>query len=71
MAMLLPSNTSVERVAILVHIRKFQCLYIGVLISFWLSKGILFLQGNAVPHEAAIMHQKFADLHFEILKHPA
>jgi histone-lysine N-methyltransferase SETMAR len=34
-------------------------------------KGILFLQGNAALHIAAIMHQKLADLHFEVLKHPA
>jgi hypothetical protein len=30
----------------------------------------LFLEENAV-HKAAIMHQKLADLHFEVLKHPA
>jgi histone-lysine N-methyltransferase SETMAR len=36
-----------------------------------LSKGILFLQDNAAPHKVAITHQKFADLHFEVLKHPA
>jgi histone-lysine N-methyltransferase SETMAR len=36
-----------------------------------LSKGILFLQQNAAPHKAAIMHQKLADLHFEVPKHPA
>jgi hypothetical protein len=36
-----------------------------------LSKGILFLQGNAAAHKAAITHQKLADLHFEVLKHPA
>jgi hypothetical protein len=33
-------------------------------------KGILF-QENAAPHKAAIMHQKLADLHFEVLKHLA
>jgi histone-lysine N-methyltransferase SETMAR len=42
-----------------------------MLISLWLSKGILFLQDNAAPHKAAITHQKLADLHFEFLKHPA
>jgi hypothetical protein len=31
-------------------------------------KGILYLQNNAIPHMAAIMHQKFADLHLEALK---
>jgi hypothetical protein len=45
--------------------------YVGVLISLWLSKGILFLQDNAAPHKAAITHQKLADLHIEVLKHPA
>jgi hypothetical protein len=35
-----------------------------------LSKGILFLQYNAVPHKAAITHHKLADLHFGVLKHP-
>jgi hypothetical protein len=33
-----------------------------------LSKGILFHQDNAAPHNAAITHQKLADLHFEVLK---
>jgi hypothetical protein len=46
-------------------------MYVGVLISLWLSKGILFLQYNAAPHKAAITHQKLADHHFEVLKHPA
>jgi hypothetical protein len=46
-------------------------MYVGVLISLWLSKGILFLQDNAAPHKAAITHQKLADFHFEVLKHPA
>jgi histone-lysine N-methyltransferase SETMAR len=36
-----------------------------------LPKGILFLQANASPHKVAIMHQKLADLHSEVLKHPA
>jgi histone-lysine N-methyltransferase SETMAR len=36
-----------------------------------LSKGILFLQNNPAPHKVAIMHQKLADLHSEVLKHPA
>jgi hypothetical protein len=36
-----------------------------------LSKGILFLQEHAAPHKAAIRHQKFAALHFKVLKHPA
>jgi hypothetical protein len=36
-----------------------------------LSKGILFLQDNAVAHSAAITHQKFADLHSEVLNHLA
>jgi hypothetical protein len=44
--------------------------YVGVLISLWLSKGILFLQDNAAPHKAATTRQKLADLHFEVLKHP-
>jgi hypothetical protein len=39
--------------------------YVGVLISLWLSKWILFL------HKAAITHQKLADLQSEVLKHPA
>jgi hypothetical protein len=38
MAMSLSSNTSVEQVSILLHIRKFQCLYTGLLISLWLYK---------------------------------
>jgi hypothetical protein len=42
-----------------------------VLLSPWLSKGILFLQDNAAPHKAAITHQKLADPRFEVLKHPA
>jgi hypothetical protein len=35
-----------------------------------LSKGILFLQGNAVPRKVANMHQKLADLRFEVLTEP-
>jgi transposase len=46
-------------------------LYVGVLISLWLSEGILFLQDNAAPHKAAIAHQKLAGLHLAVLKHPA
>jgi hypothetical protein len=46
-------------------------MYVGVLISLWLSKGILFLQDNAAPHKVAIMRRALADLHFEVLKHPA
>jgi hypothetical protein len=34
-----------------------------------LSKGILFLQDNSGPHKAAITQQKFADVHFQVLKH--
>jgi hypothetical protein len=45
--------------------------YVEVLISVWLSKGIVFLQDNAASHKVAIKHQKLADLHFEVLKHPA
>jgi hypothetical protein len=36
-----------------------------------LSKGILFFQDNAVPHRAAITHQKLVHRHFEVLKHLA
>jgi histone-lysine N-methyltransferase SETMAR len=36
-----------------------------------LSKGILILQDKAAPHKAAITHQTFSDLHFEVPKHPA
>jgi histone-lysine N-methyltransferase SETMAR len=36
-----------------------------------LSKGILFLPDNAALHKATITYQKLADLHFEVLKHPA
>jgi histone-lysine N-methyltransferase SETMAR len=36
-----------------------------------LLKGILFLQDNAAPHKAAIIHQKFADLYSAVLKRPA
>jgi histone-lysine N-methyltransferase SETMAR len=36
-----------------------------------LLKGILFLQDNVAPHKVAIMHQKLADLHFEVLQHLA
>jgi hypothetical protein len=42
-----------------------------VLISLWLSKGVLFLQDNAATHKAAITHKKLAYLHFEVLKTPA
>jgi hypothetical protein len=42
-----------------------------VLISLWLSKGILFLQDNAASHRVVITHQKLADLHSQVLKHPA
>jgi hypothetical protein len=45
-------------------------VYVGMLINLWLSKGNLFLQDNAAPHKAAITHQKLADFHFEVLKHP-
>jgi hypothetical protein len=31
----------------------------------------LFPQDNAALHKAVITHQKLADLHFQILKHPA
>lgn len=44
------------------------------LVSKWrrnLSKGVLFLQDTASWHTAAITQQKLADLHFEVLKHPA
>jgi hypothetical protein len=34
-------------------------------------KGILFLQDNAAPHEAAITHHKLSDHRFEVLKHSA
>jgi hypothetical protein len=56
---------------LLAIIRRHSQHYIGELISLWLSKGILFLQDSAAPHKAAITRQKLADLHFEILKHPA
>jgi histone-lysine N-methyltransferase SETMAR len=36
-----------------------------------LLKGIVFLQDNVAPHKAAIMHQKLADVLFEVLKHLA
>jgi transposase len=36
-----------------------------------LPKEILFLQDNTSPHKAAITRQKLADIHFEVLKHPA
>jgi hypothetical protein len=39
--------------------------------SLWLSKGILFLQDNAASHKTPITRQKLANLHFEVLKHPA
>jgi hypothetical protein len=48
----------------------YRLRYVGVLISLWLSKGILFLLDSAAPHKAAITHQILADLHFEVLKHP-
>jgi hypothetical protein len=41
-----------------------ESVYTGVLISLWLSKGILFLEDNAAPHKADFTHQ-------EVLKHPA
>jgi hypothetical protein len=41
--------------------------YTGVL-----SEGILLLEDNVAPHKAVVpTHQKLADLHSEILKHPA
>jgi hypothetical protein len=46
-------------------------MYVGVLISLWLSKEILFLQDNAAPHKTAITHQKLTHLHSEVLKNPA
>jgi hypothetical protein len=36
-----------------------------------LCKGILLLRDNAVPHRAAIPHQKLTDLSSKVLKHPA
>jgi hypothetical protein len=36
-----------------------------------LSNIILFLQDKATPNKAAITHQKLADIHFEVLQHPA
>jgi hypothetical protein len=36
-----------------------------------LSKGILLHQDIAAPYKTAITRQKLADLHFEVLKHPA
>jgi hypothetical protein len=42
-----------------------------MLISLWLSKGILFLQDSGAPHKSAITYQKLAELHFEFLKHLA
>lgn len=36
-----------------------------------ISNGILFLQGNAISHKAAIMDQKLAGLHSEVLQHLA
>jgi hypothetical protein len=60
-----------QRQQFLDQLLKKNSLYIRVLISLWLSKRILFLQDSAVPHKAAITHQKLAHLHFEVLKHPA
>jgi hypothetical protein len=34
------------------------------------SERNLFLQDHAGPHKATITHQKLADLHSEVLKHP-
>jgi hypothetical protein len=34
-------------------------------------KGIPFLQDNAASHKLVIVHQKLADIHFEVLKHLA
>jgi histone-lysine N-methyltransferase SETMAR len=31
----------------------------------------MFIQDKAAPHKAAITRQKLADLHLEVLKHPA
>jgi hypothetical protein len=53
------------------HIADGVYKYVRVLISLWLSKGILFLQDNPVANKATLKHQKLADLHFEFLKHPA
>jgi hypothetical protein len=36
-----------------------------------LSKGIFFLKDNAALYKLAIIHLKLADLHFEVLEHPA
>jgi hypothetical protein len=46
-------------------------VYVGLLISLWLSKGNFFLQNNSAPHTAVITHKKLADLYFEVLKYPA
>jgi hypothetical protein len=45
--------------------------YVGVLISLWVSKGILFLEASAAPQKVVITRQKLADLHYEFLKPPA
>jgi histone-lysine N-methyltransferase SETMAR len=42
--------------------------------SWWqdkLPQGVLFLQDNASLRTAALTHWKLAELHFEVLKHPA
>jgi hypothetical protein len=41
-----------------------------MLINLWLSKGILFLQENSVPHKAVMTPHKLADVQFEVLEHP-
>jgi histone-lysine N-methyltransferase SETMAR len=49
-------------------------LYKVKLVTKWqgnLSKWALFLQDNASSHTGAITQQKLAELHFEVLKHPA
>jgi hypothetical protein len=45
--------------------QQLVCKYQGKLL-----RAILFLQESAAPHKAAITHKKFADLCFEVLKHP-
>jgi hypothetical protein len=55
----------------MIYIQYIPTLYVGVLISLWLSKGILFLQDNAACHKAAVTQQRLVDVHSEVLKHPA
>jgi hypothetical protein len=50
-----PLNPKAIGSSFICHKRHLLIQYVGVLISLWLSKGILFFQDNASPHKTAIL----------------